>query len=83
MKKLTKEEVDALDTTKAFDRKNSNEFIKEALKLSLGESLLIEKNEWKLKSKPPTVMNTGTIVRRGMKMRVRTLENGWLVTRVL
>lgn len=80
MKKLNKEETSELDK---LARKNSNEFINEALKLSLGESLLIEKKEWKLKTKPPNAMNTGTIARRGMKMRIRTLENGWLVIRVL
>lgn len=80
MKKLNKEETAALEKLAG---KNSSEFMKEVLKLSPGEGLLIEKNEWKVKTKPPNMFNSGSVTRRGMKMRIRTLENGWLVTRVL
>lgn len=77
MKKLTKEEATALLAT---SHGAINPSILEIKNLEVGESLLIEKDEWKRKTSVGMFCSQYGI-RWGVKYSCIKVEQGWVITR--
>lgn len=80
MKKLTKEEADKISILK---RGRSSPTLEFAKSLKVGESALLPKEEWKLKTKPSVILCSN--MRNGMKFSCKQTKdkNGWLITRII
>jgi hypothetical protein len=85
MKYITKRDVEKLDLTKKRGQHPENPVVTIAMKLKIGEFLLVEKKDWKIKSYINQALRDSSPARKvRAKFKVKTLSNntGWIVERI-
>lgn len=82
MRKISNEEKENLELTLRGTRGARSPLVIELMKLSVGETLLMERNEWKNKTSPPSYLGQYSArYQKGFSTRKLANDKGWIITR--